>query len=118
MRSTVEAGGADPDNARRSAPAAVTLPGINATRVALTAWSSRTGATPGGYGGHRMRPVTGAAGRGTRRAAGLPPEGRDESCRTLRRSPDPDPGRLRRATLAAYSPGSATPILALHVQGR
>ena len=27
MRSTVEAGGADPDNARRSAPVAVTFPG-------------------------------------------------------------------------------------------
>ena len=31
-----------------------------------------------GYGGDRRRPVTGGAVRGSRRAVGLPPEGRGE----------------------------------------
>jgi hypothetical protein len=55
-----------------------------------------------------MRPVTGG-----RRAlqlgtpGGLPPKGRDESCRTAYGElPGPDPGRLRRPTLAAHSSGS------------
>jgi hypothetical protein len=34
-----------------------------------------------GYGGDRRRPVTGGAGRGSRRAVGLASEGRGESCR-------------------------------------
>ena len=46
-------------------PRGCDFPGDGATRVRLTAWSSRPGAAPGRYGGHRTRPVTGAAGRGS-----------------------------------------------------
>jgi hypothetical protein len=38
MRSTVEAGGADPDNARRSVPVAVTFSRDSRTRVTVTPW--------------------------------------------------------------------------------
>jgi len=37
----------------------------SASRACLMAWSSRTGAAAGGYGGYRTRPVTGATGRGS-----------------------------------------------------
>ena len=81
MRSTVEAGGADPDNARRSAAAAVTFP---ASPQLARGWR------PGPRGRARCRVDTAGTARGrssgppgaaARRAAGLPPEGRDESCR-------------------------------------
>ena len=82
MRSTVEAGGADPDNARRSVPVPVTFPAS-----AQLTWGWRPG--PRGRARHRADTASTARGRSpgppgaaARRAAGLPPEGRDESCRT------------------------------------
>ena len=105
MRSTVEVGGASPDNARRSAPTAVTFSGDGATGVRLTAWSSRTGAVPGDTAGTAGGRSPGPPGAAARRAVGLPPEGRDESCRTAYGAPPgPDPGRPRRRTLALVSP--------------
>jgi hypothetical protein len=93
------------------------LSGDGATNSMLTAWSSRRGAVPGRYGGHRRRPVTGPPGAAARRAEGLPPEGRDESCRTAYGAwPGSDPGRLRRATLASSFSWFARPLLVLHVQ--
>jgi hypothetical protein len=65
MRSTVEAGGADPDNARRSGSLAGTCLRRRRNSREADGWSSQAGAAPGGYGGHRTRPVTGAAGRGS-----------------------------------------------------
>ena len=59
MRSTVDAGGASPDNARRSGPVAVTLPDDRRTqreRVGLVVVLAGAAA---GYGGDRTRPVTG-----------------------------------------------------------
>ena len=63
-----------------------------------------------------IRRVPHAAGHRGRRArqlgtpGGLPPIGRDESCRTAYGvPPGPDPGRLRRATLAAPPPRLAAP---------
>ena len=104
MRSTVEAGGADPDNARRSGPLTVTFSGDGVTRARVTAWSSRPGAVPGRYGGHRTRPVTGAAGRGSsarRRASAR--RARRKLPHRQRRAPALDPSRLRRATLGRSS---------------
>jgi hypothetical protein len=83
MRSTVEAGGTGPDNARRSGPGDCdTLPAIHALGVRLTAWSCcwrarhREGAA-GSVGGRspgsraRQPPRRRACGRRTRRK--LPP---------------------------------------------
>jgi len=103
MRSTVEAGGADPDNARHSVPAAVTF---------LASAQLVRGRRPGPRGRARHRvDATGTAcgrsprppGAAARRAAGLPPEGRDESCRTANgASPDLAPAAYGGATLAAH----------------
>jgi hypothetical protein len=79
MRSTVEAGGASPDNARRSGPVAVTssrLPAPLRERVGLVVALAGAAA---GYGEDRRRPVTGGAVRGSRRAVGLASEGRGEA---------------------------------------
>ena len=87
MRGTVEAGGADPDNARRSGSAATTSRGVRRTwRVGVGLIVVLAGATAG-YGGDRRRPVTGGAVRGSRRAVGLASEGRGESCRAATASP-------------------------------
>jgi len=103
MRSTVEAGGADPDNARRSAPGDYDLSGNGTTRVSLAAWSSWPGAALGRYGGHRMRPVTGGTGRGSsaRRRA---------SARRARRKLPHRPRRSPALTPAACG----WPLLATH----
>ena len=97
-------------------PGACDFPGVCATRARLTAWSSRPGAAPGRYGGYRTRPVTGATGRGSSARRGLPPKGRDESCRTAYgEPPGPDPGRLRRVTLAFIFPRLAASVHVIHV---
>ncbi len=61
------------------------------------------GAAPG-YGGDRIRPVTGGAVRGSRRAVGLASEGRGESCRPATARP---PGEPRPPT--AGHPGRSFP---------
>ena len=103
MRSTVEAGGASPDNARRSGPRRCDI--FTATGAL---WRERDGlvvvlaGAAAGYGGDRRRPVTGGAVRGSRRAVGLASEGRGEAAAPQRRDPRVNPGRLRRVTLAAH----------------
>ena len=79
MRSALDAGGADPDNARRSGPVAVTFrTAIGALGASVTAWSCSCGAAPG-----PLRRGPAAAGDRGRRArqlgapVGLPPEGRE-----------------------------------------
>jgi hypothetical protein len=67
--------------ARRSVPSLCRLLGSRRT------WRNNDGlavvlaGAAAGYGGDRRRPVTGAAERGSRRAAGLASEGRGEICR-------------------------------------
>ena len=79
MRSTVEAGGADPDNAWRSGPAPCDLrPAIGVSDATLTArpwcWRARQRDTAGTARGRSP----GVPVRGSRRAVGLPSEGRGE----------------------------------------
>ena len=82
MRSTVEAGGASPDNARRSGPAGCDIPSDYwRTRRDVYGLAVVLAGAAAGYGGIRRRPVTGGAVRGSRRAVGLASEGRGESCR-------------------------------------
>jgi len=64
----LDAGGADPDNARRSGLVPVTFPAACAPGARTTAWSYSCGAAPGRYGGDRLRAGGGAAVRGSRRA--------------------------------------------------
>src|SRR5215475_7625690 len=71
-----------------------------------------------GYGGDGRRPVTGSAVRGSRRAVGLASEGRGENCRPATAKPRVNPGRIRRATLAAHFPRLLAPVLALRAWGR
>jgi hypothetical protein len=106
MRSTVEAGGADPDNARRSGPVAVTSPRRSAYLRARDGLAVVLAGAAAGYGGDRRRPVTGAAVRGSRRAVGLASEGRGESCRPATARP---PGEPRPPT--AGHPGRSSPLL-------
>ena len=64
----------------------------------------KAGCGTGRYGGHRMRPVTGATGRGSSaRRAGSRPKGRDENCRTAY-------GALPALTAAAYG-GPLWPLI-------
>ena len=107
MRSTVEAGGADPDNARRSGLMAVT----SSRLPAHPARGRRPGRGAGRRGsgirrgpqaaGHRGRPCAAA-----RRAVGLASEGRGGSCRPATARPRVKPSRLRR------SPGRSSPSTA------
>jgi hypothetical protein len=119
MRSTVEAGGADPDNARRSGPCDCDiLPAIGAPGARVTALAVVLAGAAAGYGGDRRWPVTGGAVRGSRRAVGLASEGRGESCRPATARP---PGEARPPT--AGHPGRSSPqllasVLAVHGLGR
>jgi hypothetical protein len=96
----LDAGGADLDNARRSGPVAVTFrTAIGASDARVTAGSCSCGAASGRDGGDRLRPVPGTPCAAARRAVGLPPEGRGESCRPAMARPQrpcrssPVPGR-------------------------
>ncbi len=74
MRSTVDAGGADPDNARRSGPVPVTFARRSAHLA--RAWRPRParGAQHRGrYGGDRLRPVPGQPCAAAAAPVGLPP---------------------------------------------
>ena len=71
MRSTVEAGGASPDNARRSGPLAVTSSGIRRTWREADGLAVVLAGAAAGYGGDRRRPVTGVPCAAARRAVGL-----------------------------------------------
>ena len=63
-----------------------------------------------------MRPVTGATGRGSSRAVGLPPEGRDESCRTANGAPpDLTPAAYGGPPWPLIPPGWPHPPFAVHV---
>jgi hypothetical protein len=74
------------------------------------------GAAAGVTAGTACGQSPGPPGAAARRAVGLPPEGRDESCRPAYGAPRPDPGRRRRATLAFISPAmSRARLLLLHV---
>ena len=77
------------------------------TRVSLTAWSSRPGAAPGDTAGTACGRSPGPPGAAARHAGGLPPIGRDESCRTANGAP-PD------LTPAAYG-GPPWPLISLPV---
>src|SRR6516165_5030928 len=113
MRSTVEAGGASPDNARRSGPPAVTSSWllarlVDGRRPGRGAGGRGSGVTAGTAGGRSPGPRC-AAGR---RAVGLASEGRGEAAAPQRRDPRVNPGRLRRVSLAAHSPRLLASVLA------
>ena len=118
MRSTVEAGGASADNARRSGPWAVTFSRRSAHWRDADGLAVVLASAAAGYGGDRRRPVTGGSVRGSRRAVGLASEGRGDSCRPQTVRPRVNPGRLRRVTLAAHSPRLLAPDLAVPGLGR
>ncbi len=63
-------------------PRACDFPSVGANCATLTAWSSRTGAATADTAGTARGRSPGPPGAAARRAAGLPPGGRDESCRT------------------------------------
>jgi hypothetical protein len=112
MRSTVEAGGAAPDNARRSVPVAVT-PLLR--RCNLCEYDGLVLADGRGTGSIRRAPhaaVTGATGRGSSaRLVGFRPKGVTKAAAPPTALPRPDPGRQWRATLAAHhSPACSHPI--------
>jgi hypothetical protein len=66
MRSTIEAGGASLDNARRSGPVAVIFIRRSAHSArASRPWSCSCGAGLGRYGGNCLRPGAGGAVRGS-----------------------------------------------------
>jgi hypothetical protein len=103
MRSTVDAGGADPDNARRSDPVAVTFrTAIGALGASVTAWSCSCGAASGPW---RRGPAAAGAGAAVRGSSSR----RRASARRARRKLPPRNGETP-ATLAAYhrSPGRPT----------
>ena len=112
MRSTVEAGGADPDNARRSVPCW---------------WPSRrrrNSHEPRGRARHRADTAGTARGRSPGWLGRGSSARRRASARRARRKlphhptahPRSDPGRLRRVTLAAHLPNWPRPLLAVQVQ--
>ena len=74
----LDAGGADPDNARHFGPVVVTSPGYWCTWRDVDGLVVVSAGAAAGYGGDRRRPVTGDAVRGRRRAVGLASEGRGE----------------------------------------
>jgi hypothetical protein len=114
----LDAGGADPDNARRSDPGAVTFSRRQAHRRDTDGLAAVLAGAAAGYGGDRRRPVTGAAVRGSRRAVGLASEGPSESCRPATARPRVNLGRLWRVTLAAHSSRLLAPGRAVHGGGR
>ena len=114
----LDAGGADPDNARRSGPVAVTSSGDRRSRREGDGLAVVLAGAAAGYGGDRRRPVTGGAVRGSRRAVGLASEGRGEAAAPQRRDPRLNPCRLRRFTLAAHSPQLLASVLAVYGRGR
>ena len=82
MRSTVDAGGADPDNARHSVPGPCDLrSAIGAPGARLTAETSSCRAARGRYGGDRLRPVPGQPCAAAAAPAGLPPGRARANCR-------------------------------------
>jgi hypothetical protein len=118
MRSTVEAGGASPDNARRSAPGDCDIitgdRRIRRNADGLAVVLARQRDTAGTAGGRSPRmPCAAAArrrtcGRRTRRKAAAP----------QRRDPRVNLGRLRRVTLAVLPSQLLASVLAVHGRGR
>jgi hypothetical protein len=109
MRSTVEAGGASPDNARhRSGPVGcdiLTATGVLGAMISAWpwCWRARQRDTAGTASGRSPGILCAAA----RRAVGLASEGRGESCRPATARPRVNPGRLLRVTLAVHSLSTA-----------
>ena len=118
-RSTVDAGGADPDNARRSSPVTVTFARRSAhlARRRRPATSSRR-AAPGdvtaGTGCGRCR---GSRARQPPRPQGMRPKDASEAAAPQRRDPG-DPGRLRPVIPAALLSLGCSRLLACTVPGR
>jgi hypothetical protein len=105
MRSTVDAGGADPDNARRSGPGPCDFrTAIGAPGVMLTAeTSSRCAALGGRYGGDRLRSLPGERCAAAAAPVGLPP-GRARAKLPPRNGETPgDPSRLWLVPRLLYS---------------
>ena len=119
MRSTVEAGGASPDNARRSGPLAATSSRLLARR----ARGRRRGGGAGGRGSGIRRGPQAAGHRGVpcaaaRRAVGLASEGRGEK---LPPRNGETPGEPRPPTAGhpgRFSPRLLAPVLAVRGRGR
>jgi hypothetical protein len=119
MRSTVEAGGAGPDNARRSAPVAVTPSRL----PAHLARGHRPARGTGGRGSGIRRGPQAAGHQGRRprqppRPQGLRPKDAATAAAPQRRDPRVNPGRQRRVTLAAHPSQLLAPDLAVHGRGR
>jgi len=111
------------DNARRSVPVAVTFrTAIGALDASVTAWPGSCGTASGRDGGDRLRPVPGQPCAAARRAVGLPPEGRGESCRPATASPRRPLPLITGHPAALLSPGCsrqlALPVLAVGVARR
>ena len=118
MRSTVEAGGASPDNARRSAPRGCDIfaaPGTPGARVTAWPWCWRA----------RQQDTAGTAGGRSPECRARQPPRRRACVRRTRRKLPPRNGetrvnlsRLRRVTLAAHSSRLLAPVLTVHGRGR
>jgi hypothetical protein len=90
--------------------------------ASVTAWSCSCGAVSGRDSGDRLRPVPGQPSAAARRAVGLPPEGRDESCRSATAGPRRPLPLITGPPAALLSPGCsrqlALPVPAVGVARR
>ena len=119
MRSTVEAGGAEPDNARRSGPGDCdTLHGDRRSWRDADGLAVVLADAAAGYG--RGPQAAGHRGRRARQSPRrrLASEGRGDSCRPATARPRLNPGRPRRVTPAALPSRLLAPVLAVHGRGR
>jgi len=95
---------------------------IGALGASVTAWPCSCGTASGRDGGDRLRPVPGQRCAAARRAVGLPPEGRGESCRPATARPPATLAAYHRSPAALLSPGCsrqlALPVPAVGVARR
>jgi hypothetical protein len=112
MRSTVDAGGAAPDNARRSDPATVTLSGGD--RRTWREGDGRAvfaGAVPGVTAGTACGRYRGSRARQPPRPQGFRPKDASEAAAPRRRVPRVNLSRLHPVTLAASVPSAVRACL-------